>query len=750
MLISPPFLPLRGANEADEAFLARAMQTAAHGAYPVSHELAWHGGMHLTAPTENNQRLPVRAIADGTVVYARQPTARPTDAAAIDAHALGYNGWTDDGVIVIRHDNEIGANAQGQGTQVRFFSIYLHLNSIARGVQANQAINRKTEIGRAGMFEGEANMLHFEIVCDDENLERLIGRRTGLVATGADGRTDAVFGEMYFSLPADTPVHATRPPQHQPVSTGGAPLGEALFVGIRYGGGNAQVTTYRTDGTTLGAALPENNAEYNLYAAAGAIVQAYRTARAAVVPAHSAVYELLRFGRVLGPDALNPADTPHWRQIRTPAGQGWVNLNATGVAKFSDADAPHWAGWHLMDDHQDGDSRCNADAIRRLLDENDDALITRQEASNRLRNPAVQNFLKRVICKFPTEWHRGSVATRWNWLTRETPAGAQAGPLQPAYMTPADFPEFQRYVEALCFWEQANTGLDSNHWHFHPREFIGYIRQCGWISSDELTRIYPQTPQAVRAQYLLAVNQVLRKYLFNGNNVRTSHFFGQGSIESMGLRLMVEGSVSYARNPNHPSFQPETNGYYDDPTDLYGYFHNYERAGNDLGNVDRSVLRNAQGGILPVVIGRDASRRPVLTSPARSQVDAGRSQVGDGMKFRGRGFKQLTGRDNYSKYWVYRGWLNPGLDFDENWWARAGRRPAPIPDPQRISTIPYNCIDSGGQFCVKNGIPRAADGGVNRNASDAVSRIINQWDAPSFGRRFAGTESAYQIIGDTP
>ena len=123
------------------------------------------------------------------------------------------------------------------------------------------------------------------------------------------------------------------------------------------------------------------------------------------------------------------------------------------------------------------------------------------------------------------------------------------------------------------------------------------------------------------------------------------------------------------------------------------------------------------------------------------------------MKFRGRGFKQLTGRYNYAKYWVFRGWLRVGVDFDDNWWVPPRRpsaspqRPAPIPDPQRISMVPFNCIDSGGQFAVHNGIPRAADGGSARVNADNVSRIVNRWDQPSFQRRFNGTTSAYEILG---
>ena len=72
MLISPPFLPDRRADESDAAFVACAMagDEPGRGAWPVSFNLGWHGGLHLTAPSDASGRSPVRAIADGVIKFA--------------------------------------------------------------------------------------------------------------------------------------------------------------------------------------------------------------------------------------------------------------------------------------------------------------------------------------------------------------------------------------------------------------------------------------------------------------------------------------------------------------------------------------------------------------------------------------------------------------------------------------------------------------------------------------------------------
>jgi hypothetical protein len=415
MLISPPFLLTRNANETDDDWIDRCMVggVPGQGAFPVSFNLGWHGGMHLTAPMNGTQPEPVRAVADGEVVFLRQPTPQPAGPLPPE-HPQAYNGWTDNGVVVIRHTTEIG---EGANAAVVFFSITMHLSAIDPAIRQGRAVYRKAQLGTAGQIYGNTQrQIHFEVVCDEANITRLVGRGSGDLPLTADGRTDAVYGEMYFHLPAGVQVFGQQPlansaqammqPPGQPAPAS-QPLqavhttADALVVGLRYAAGegaagnrgDAYLTTYRMDGTTLGAAIEDNDGEYNLYTGATSISNAYpATGR----PAPSAVYELLRFGRVIGPDALTPATVPHWREVRYPGGQGWVNLNAANIHKFSDADFPHWKQWQLIDDAVGQDSRCDSAVIRGWLDISGDGSVDPIEATARLNEATVAAKLARV------------------------------------------------------------------------------------------------------------------------------------------------------------------------------------------------------------------------------------------------------------------------------------------------------------------------------------------------------------------
>ncbi|WP_341891120.1 hypothetical protein [Variovorax sp. YR752] len=70
MIISPPFLSQPDIPVYSEQCVSDVMPggIVGSGAFPVSQAMAWHGGIHINAPTADE---PVRAIADGTVIFRR-------------------------------------------------------------------------------------------------------------------------------------------------------------------------------------------------------------------------------------------------------------------------------------------------------------------------------------------------------------------------------------------------------------------------------------------------------------------------------------------------------------------------------------------------------------------------------------------------------------------------------------------------------------------------------------------------------
>jgi hydroxyethylthiazole kinase len=739
MIISPPFLPTRTSAQTEADWLDAAMNgwQPGSGSFPITgdselwkgnHLLDWHGGLHMKAPNEEGRPLPVRAIADGTVVFVRKPT-------VVDVHdhnhPLNYGGGTtSDGVVVIRHDTEIGVDANDQPVEVRFYSVYVHLGSIEAKVQQGKPIYRKDMLGMAGHIYGEPNMIHFETCCDDGNLRKLVGRSSDPFDASVDGRRDVIFGEIYFRLPPGTQWYGEQPlpnsasaskaapkPHHAPHTPAPPPLPpvplsavytstEELIVGLRYlseaedGGlhaGDAVLTTYTRTGevvdgpTGAGGAqfVREAEGEYQLYKTATHIAEAYPEN---VQPIPAAVYELLRFGRVIGPDALHPDDVPHWRKVIYPGGMGWVNLNAENVRKFSEADFPPWAGWMLIDDDTDGDSRCNSEKLGHVVYRVTASAATHSadQAKTQIRADYAQDALSTVICKVPSEWDAATLEQRWSWLKVSSDANPQP-------MNDDEYSEFLAHARALCF---PLLELGQAQVHFHPKEFICRFRRCGWLSLNEVAQFLPRkrgadahhlavlpwrTACARMGHFQIELCRAMRKYLITCAD-RQAHFLAQTFIE----------------------------------TDLWSTMEEYGRAHQQ---------RRKNGQLY-------------WPAPAMEYYQA----------FYGRGVMQLTWAANYESYGTYRGFpaVAAGYTYQDprithsslHYWTdpRDGHgnvvgRPklwAARYDPDRVATNAFDACDSGAFYWISKATSRTgininevADRGVSPESVGRVSVLVN-------------------------
>lgn len=494
---------------------------------------------------DSAQALDVCAIADGVLVHAQAPTPYVSD----PDHPLNYTGsWTSDGCLVLKHSTEIG---EGDDGAVEFYSIYQHLSGIPdalRDASPGAHVWRKDVIGQAGRIGGQYNRMHFEILADDRNVKRLMGARIADVST-QDGRTDACYGDIHFVLPAGVACcHADQNPQgslHTPALQND-PSGEPFFVAMRYDQGRCTLTTYRRNGEIVGVCEdPASDVEYRLYDLA--------TKYYPKLP--SAGYELLRLGRMLGPDALMPADAPHWRKVFLPSGPAWVNLNNASVKKYSDADMPAWLGWRCVD-ATGGDSRCtDSDTLDLLqnLTASQDAASDDDATQTDSQGPSPQALrLARTVVKCTTEWDDSTYTKRYAWMEQPDPDGLG--------LSQEDVARRVHHAYFLCFWQKANLGMDSAPWHFEPREFIAHFKKCGWLSASELRQLLPVSAIREKAKgvwaleavsfspgveqniagYRKDLNKALRKFGIANHAFRLAAFFGNALEETQWFSRTLE------------------------------------------------------------------------------------------------------------------------------------------------------------------------------------------------------------------
>lgn len=556
MIISPPFLT----GETEESHLLAvglaavatrdASTMAPEGNYPVSQSLMWHTGMHLQAPSDGATGYsPVRAIADGKIIFVNPPRAKVED--KTDGQAYNPFGseasWTDNGMVVIEHETEIGADG-AVPTEVKYYSSYMHLSAISDGVTAGVKIHRKSILGAPGVIYSHPGQMELSICSDKGNLKKLIGRdplwQDPSAAPTQDGRRDAVFGDIYIYLPANTPTSSTKPTKHlrdatsvaaPPPSPPAAPpagvpapsttapasdtaaqgaatpapdapaqppvpapvaaniLGTAQWVKINFGNegatpGACVLTTYSVAGDKIAACEPESEFEYLLYQ------EAYKRHDSVMtVPgtqsSPSGWYELLRYGRNLGKsesvkDAL-PSNAAHWRKIKAVDGREvWADLNTEGSFKFSDADFLPVMNWNCFDDDtQSSDQRCDSPKLKELLvdPQDPDSKNSIEKLASRIGSETVLPKLARAICQFPNEWDKNTLNTRYQFMS-ERPDIAE---------NPGSWVEAKKHLEAMGISGLPDVFTNAQ-WHFHPAQFVQQFRRCGWLSEKEMVQLLPK------------------------------------------------------------------------------------------------------------------------------------------------------------------------------------------------------------------------------------------------------------------
>jgi predicted chitinase len=694
MIISPPFLRNRDVSQSDAGWVDAMIPVSSSRGYPLNASDSWHGGIHISHTDSGAVPNKVRAIADGTVESFRIPS-KPWKR---DQFPLKYSPirGTDDGYVLLKHETEIGSGEDGK---IVFYSLYMHLKHLEAEIKTGSKIYRKAPIGSSGMTDGK-NEFHFQIFCDDANISKLVGRATGKLNINENGRTDAIYGDIHFYLPAGTKFYEARPSANTDITTNLNEIHTSevpLYASMSFSKGACTMITRQACANaedafeTVGSPLVNADGkdyEYNLY----------KTATSRYPQSPSAGYELLRFGRIINTEheTLVPATAPLWMTVNYPGGRGVVNLAVAAVKKFSDADFPHWAGWQLVDDDKDTHSQCNSAAIRKLREED------RYAAQSR-----------KLICCMPFEWEKSTIDARYKWLMTGLP-WEQCTPEKTAIwqiprtneskdrvlMNEKDYDRFKQHAEALCFDSGA---LGSGKvWHFDPRGFIEHFRKCNWLGEFDFIKSIRKTvknSRTLREEGSLTRGEIINRLMLPKKNSSNEIIRPSCIKDNLSRKIIAYGMNSNLRIAHFLSqIYCETGRLYETiERGKIDYFSKYEPL-KKLGNKDANELAKKLGN----------------------------TEIGDGPRFKGRGVVQLTGRKNYTTYGNYKGDASKFI-------SEAGAI--------MLSTSSYYCCDVGGFYWIQKqrmkvvnkkivtwgalSIHYWADLGETYNEVESVTKCIN-------------------------
>ncbi|AJF74906.1 hypothetical protein TE10_23930 [Raoultella ornithinolytica] len=412
MHISPPILFPRQKNEEFAAWVMRTMPVDPHRGFPVNGVESWHGGIHIPHTDTGALANPLRAVADGVVVYASYPA--PTEKR--DTKPLNYDGATDNGCVLIRHEILTGEDP----VACVFYSLTMHMKQVRPEIQnkAGVTVKRGQVIGTTGMVSGQ-NAYHFQLCCSSDMLKILCGRDHGNLDVSAPDRTKPVYGHRYFLLPEGTAIYE-----------GSSPYGLSAYP--------CCVTTEALYIIHEGAKTRTQNKAGDDYQPVGetALAVDYICEPTPSVSGHKTYSE--------------------WVRVVYPGGEGWVDVSSRAVKTWTDADFPEWTGWTLVDDDTTSDGQCNSATVKKAQEkQNTDSV--------------------RFICQFLLEWDFSSFDSRFSWL--KAPNASLPEPMsEESYAELKEHARALSFFDKLPVDTQKElTGLV---WHFDPRGLMIQLQKA--------------------------------------------------------------------------------------------------------------------------------------------------------------------------------------------------------------------------------------------------------------------------------
>jgi len=353
----------------------------------------------------------------------------------------------------------------------------------------------------------------------------------------------------------------------------------------------------------------------------------------------------------------------------------------------------------------------------KLLDTDGDKELTADEIHAGWKKPWLAQALSRQVVEHKSEW--GLPLSEWDKL--DAKMSEFAGKILRSNIRPEKiWQEEKKRIKKLVWWDK----VAGNHefpseikvWHVHP---LGLIENFAtsrplftvallrliWTDSTQMNGV-PDARLQQLADELNRIDLVITKL---DTPLRLSHFFAQIRRE-VGSKMNVYENLNYKWSSLNQKFSKFSSN--PGKNLLYGRIDgNNNPPGVQVHqNADqKAIAAIAYGGRND--LGNAAwldSNNNLLPNPENS----------DGWRFRGMGFKQLTGRNNYR-------------DFRDSYQATFGEGPAPVDfeaHPEVVGNDMKYGIRAGVYFWKQNNLHTRADEGATHAAVERITDKVNYYD----------------------
>ena len=230
------------------------------------------------------------------------------------------------------------------------------------------------------------------------------------------------------------------------------------------------------------------------------------------------------------------------------------------------------------------------------------------------------------------------------------------------------------------------------------------MQKIDWV---ELKKAFPAADDKHLQDIADELNRDLVKYGLD-TRLRRAHFFAQ---------VREEGGPELKGQVESLNYSPEA---------LKKLFSYYKK--NPAEATTDGYAKDSKGHII-----RHANEEAIANKAYGGRLGNGGPGTGDGWRYRGRGFMQVTGKDNYTslnnsykKYYDF----DTAHDF--------------VVHPELLGQFPYD-IRSAVCFWNSHGLPKLADAGSKPANVDAITAVINK-NTPTYDKRRANFAAIFPLL----
>ncbi|CAG7576588.1 MULTISPECIES: glycoside hydrolase family 19 protein [Klebsiella] len=323
-------------------------------------------------------------------------------------------------------------------------------------------------------------------------------------------------------------------------------------------------------------------------------------------------------------------------------------------------------------------NKYNYKRLLELIDSNQDGYYQEQEYLQAVHNISYRDRLYRVIAKHASEWYYGKDAPLWktylDTLTRDAP-------LWKTYLE--TFLDKMTWMKTVS---EKGVALGSEPWHMHPIVFLNSIKKGkSKITREMLRRIWSDPGNVSDSVLDVVAEEFSNKFEVCNINTknRLYHFFAQ-IYQEVGPTFNLNEGFNY---------RPQV------LINKFAYYRNHPQDAQTDGYIPGRQVANKQNIANRAYGGREGNDN--IAS-------------GDGWRYRGRGMKKLTFKNNYRSFTNYheRVW-GERVDFEST--------------PDLLVETVY-AARSALYFWDQNNLFSSADNGISRAVSDSITRIVNLYD----------------------